>query len=300
MAKKMNFKTINSTVLTLFLIGILIPALSGCSSRNETPTTSEDSTIVYSPKQPDGVSANITLCRKVGKKTGKRIGEGTIFTIMDKAKVRAFFDLENRKFFMDKEMMFHAEWIGPNGKSFYRKRIDLLPNDSSSTINSSISISPEKRQPGIYTVRFFLFRELIAEKKFELRADAPITGEEFNLTADIILYRKMGKKTGKMIGAGTVFTIKNKAKVRAIIDLKNRDDYLNNELKFKVEWIGPDSNSFYRKMIDICPGDSSSTIKSSISITPEKRQPGNYIFRVYLYKTLLSEKKFELRQESPK
>jgi hypothetical protein len=231
----------------------------------------------------------------VGRKTGKRIGEGTVFTIMDKAKVHALFDLENRKFFADNEMMFHAEWIGPNGKSFYRKRIDLLPNDSSSTLKSSISITPEKRLPGNYLVRFFLFRELIAEKKFELRDEVIITGKEFDITANIILYRKIGKKTGKMIGAGTVFTIKNKAKVRAIIDLKNRDDYLNNELKFKVEWIGPDSNSFYSKKIALSPGDSSSTIKSSISITPKKRLPGNYIFRVYLYKTLLAEKKFELR-----
>ena len=291
----MKFKTINRIAINLFLIALLLSVFSGCSSRNETPTTSEDSTIVYSPKQPDGVSANITLCRKVGRNTGKRIGVGTIFTIMDKAKVHAFFDLENRKLFMNKEMMFHAEWIGPNGKSFYRKRIDLRPDDSTSTIKSSISITPEKRLPGNYIVRFFLFRELIAEKKFELRDEVIITGKEFNITADIILYRKMGKKTGKMIGAGTVFTIRDKAKVRAIIDLENRDDYLNNELKFKLEWVGPDSNSFYRKMIDISPGDSSSTIKSSISITPKKRQPGIYFFRVYLYKTLLAEKKFELR-----
>ena len=295
----MKLKTINTIALFLFLITLIIPALSGCSSRNETPSTSEDSTIVYSPKQPDGVHANITLCRKIGSKTGKRIGEGTVFTIMDKAKVHALFDLENRKYFTDKELMFHAEWIGPNGKSFYRKRIDILPDDSSSTISSSISITPVKRQSGNYTVRFFLFRELIAEKMFELRNEVIITGEEFDITANIILFRKIGKKTGKMIGAGTVFTIKQKAKVRACIDLENRDDYLNDELKFTVEWIGPDSNSFYSKKFNLSPSDSSSSIKSSISNTPEKRQPGNYIFRVYLYKTLLAEKKFELRSKSP-
>jgi hypothetical protein len=296
----MKMKSINRIALTFFLIGLLIQALSGCSSRYETPTNSEDSTIVYSAKQPDGIIASITLCRKMGKKTGKRIGEGTVFTIMDKAKVYALFDLKNRNYFTDKEMMFHVEWIGPNGKSFYRKRIDLLPVDSSSTISSSISITPEKRLPGNYTVRFFLFRELIAEKNFTLRDDVPITGKEFDITANIILYRKIGKKTGKRIGEGTVFTIKKKAKVRAIIDLENRDDYLNDELKLKVDWIGPDSNSFYRKLIDLSSGDSSSTIKSSISITPEKRQPGNYIFRVYIYKTLLAEKKFELRSNSPR
>ena len=288
-------RTVKQNILNLLIIAFGLLAFSGCSSRNETPTTSEDSTIVYSPKQPGGITAKITLCRKVGKKTGKRIGAGTVFTIKKKAKVHAIIDLKNRKVFADKEMMFHAEWIGPNGKSFYRKRIDLLKDDSSSTINSSISITPGKRQRGSYKVRFFLFRELIAEKRFELRDYVPITGKEFDITANITLCRKVGKKTGKRIGVGTVFTIKNKAKVRAIIDLENRDDYIGTELKFKLRWIGPNGKSFYRKRIDLSPGDSSSTIKSSISITPGKRQPGNYIFRVYLYKELLAEKKFELR-----
>lgn len=291
----MNMKTLINIMLTLFLIILLITALPGCSSRNETPTINEDSTIVYSPKQPGGITAEITLCRKVEKKTGKRIGEATVFNIKDKAKIYAFFDIENRKTFAEKEMMFHVEWIGPGGKSFYRKRIDLFSYDSSSTINSTISIIPGKRQQGSYNVRLFFFREVIAEKRFHLLDYVPITGKEFDITANITLCRKIGKKTGKRIGSGTVFTIKKKAKVRAIIDLENRDDYLDKELKFKVEWIEPNGKSFYTKKIDLSPPDSSSTITSSISITPKKRLPGNYIFRIYLYKTLLAEKKFKLR-----
>jgi len=291
----MKMKTIVQITQTIFFIALLIPAFSGCSSRNEEPSTNEDSTIVYSPKQPEGVNVNITLCRKVGKKTGKRIGAGTVFNIKEKAKVYAFFDIENRKSFTGREMMFHVEWIGPDDKSFYRKRIDLFSDDSSSTINSTISIIPGKRQQGSYKVRLFFFRELIAEKRFYLFDYKPITGKEFNITANITLCRKIGKKTGKIIGAGTVFTIKNKAKVRAIIDLKNRDNYLDNDLKFKATWIEPNGKSFYTKKIDLSPGDSSSTFKTTISITPKKRQAGNYIFRFYLYETLLAEKKFELR-----
>ena len=291
----MKMKTINQITINMFLIAFLISGLTGCSSRNEKPAISDNATLVYVPKQPDDISANITLCRKVNRKTGKRIGEGTVFTIMDKAKVYAFFDLKNRNNFMSKEMMFHVEWIGPNHKSFYRKRIDLPADDSSSTVSSSISITAEKRLAGNYVVRFFLFRELIAEKMFELLNDVPVTGEEFDIAANIILYKKLGEKSGRRIGEGTVFTIKNKAKVLALINLKNRADYLDDELRFKVDWIDPDSNSFFSKKIDLSPGDSSSTIKSSISITPEKRQPGNYILRIYLYERLLAEKKFVLR-----
>ena len=107
----------------LILISLWLIFQSGCSSRNEEPTIKEDSTIVYLPKKPVGVVANITLCKKVGK-TGKRIGAGTSFTIKDKAKVYAFFDLKNQEKFTGKELMFHIEWMGPDGKSFYRKRID--------------------------------------------------------------------------------------------------------------------------------------------------------------------------------
>ncbi len=117
------------------------------------------------------------------------------------------------------------------------------------SLKSSISISPEKREPGIMLFRLFLFRELIAEKKFQLSDFVPISEKEFNISANITLFRKVGKKTGKKIGEGTVFTIKKKAKVRAIVDLGNLDEYLEDELKFRLEWIGPNSKSFYTKKI---------------------------------------------------
>ncbi len=64
--------------------------------------------------------------------------------------------------------MFHIDWIDSTGNSLYKKRIDLSPSDSSSRIISSISLSPPKRKVGEYIVRVYLFRELIAEKKFQL------------------------------------------------------------------------------------------------------------------------------------
>ena len=291
----MKKKALHTARVLLILIALSVLVFLGCSSRNEAPTLGEDSTIVYLPKHKDGLNASISFCTGVKRKTGERIGEGTVFNIQDEAKVYAFFELEKREYFIDKEMMFHVEWLDPEVKTIYRKRIDLLPSNTSSTLSSSISVTPQNRQPGNYLVRLFLFRELIAEKNFELRNYVPITGKEFDIKGSITLYRKIGKKTGKMIGAGTVFTIKKNEKVRASIELENRNDYLNRELKFSLDWIGPDSNSFYSKEIILQPGDSTSTLTSSISITPKNRQPGNYICRIYLYKTLLAEKIFELR-----
>jgi len=207
-------------------------------------------------------------------------------------------DLENHFAYGDRELMFHLDWIGDNGKSFYRKQIDISPDDSSSTINTSISIPPDRRQPGNYILRIYLFRELIAEKKFELIPESQdITSMIEKLNAKITLYRKMSKKTGKLIGEGDIFTIKKKRKVRAIIDLEDRFVFGDRELEFQIDWMEENGKSIYQKQIDLYPDDSSSTIKSSISISPGKRQAGNYILQIFLFNKLIAEKKFELRLE---
>jgi len=295
MQMSMKKKALYTAPVLLIFIALSALDYFGCSSRNEAPTLGEDSTIVYLPKHKDGLNASITFCAGVKRKTGERIGEGTVFNILNDTKVYALFELDNREYFQEKEMMFHIEWLDPDRNTIYTKRIDLSPGDTSSTLSSSISVTPENRQPGNYLIRLFLFRELIAEKNFNLRNYVPITGKEFDIKGNIILYKKIGKKTGKKIGEGTVFTIKKNEKVRASIELEKRNDYLDRELKFNLEWIGPDSNSFYSKEIILQPGDSTSTLKSSISITPKNRQPGSYICRIYLYKTLLAEKKFVLQ-----
>lgn len=295
-------KKMKSKILTIFLITILLLAWAGCSSRIEMPVTGADLTIVYPAKKADGISAKITFYRKISKKTGKRIDEGTVFTIKEKRNTRALVDIENRFAYGDRELMFHIDWIGENGKSFYRKRIDISPGDSTFSIMSSISISPDKRAPGICTLRIYFFRELIAEKKFELRPEPRFThlekGEE--ITARISLYRKISKKTGKRIDEGTVFTIKKKAKVRAIIDLENRFAYGDQELTFYINWIGEDGKSFYRKRIELSPNDSTLTLVSSISIIPDKRPPGKYALQIHLFSQLIGEEVFELRAKTKK
>ena len=288
--KKMNLNSISSA----FLLFVLLTGF-GCTSRIESPVTDEDLTIIYPPKKPDDISAKITLCRKTDKETGERIGSGTVFTIMERGRIQAFADLQNRFSNNKRELMFHFDWIGANGKSLFLKRIDLSPDDSTSTIKSSISISPETRQPGEYILQLYFFRELIAEKKFELIPEFQLT--DFNnsgLFTDIILYSKTNRKTGKRIGVDSVFTIKRKRKVRAFFDLKNRVEYGHRELLFRFEWIGPNGKSFFKKQIDLSPDDTATAIYSSISITPEKRQPGEYRLRLYLFNVLISEKKFDL------
>jgi len=289
-------KNIKLLTFSIFLITFIILIVAGCSSRIETPVTEADSTIVYPAKNPDGIMAGITLFRKANKKTGRRIGEGKIFTIREKENLNAKIDLKNRFACGKRELIFHIDWIGTNGRSFYRKQIDLSPDDSSYAINTSISIPPDKRQPGNYSIRIYLFRELIAEKKFELIPESEdITSMVEKLDAKITLYRKKSKKSGKLIGEGNVFTIKEKAKVRALVDLGNRYAFDDRELEFQIEWKNDSCKSIYSKEIELFPNDSTTSIKSTLSISPNKRQAGNYIFQVFLFRKLVVEKKFELK-----
>jgi len=286
-------------MVTIRYIGIIIWMLvfvvfSGCSSRIEIPVTTDDSTVIYPAINAEGIDAQITFYRKTSQKSGKKIGEGTIFTIKDKRNLRAIINIENRLANNNHEQVFHIDWIGEDGKSFHRKQVNLLPVDTSSTLTSSISISPNIRPPGNYILKLYLHRELIAEKKFILLPEeiiTPLVGDE--IKAQITLYRKKSKKTGKLIGEGTTFKIKKKRNIRAIIDINNRFGYGNRELKFRVKWIDENGETIYQKKINLPSTDSTSAIVSSISYGT--RQPGKYALQVFLFNKLIGEKKFEIR-----
>ena len=121
----------------------------------------------------DSIRARITFGRKISKKTGKIIGEDTTFTIHKKANVFTLVNLENLDVINNQKMIFYLDWIGPDNSSIYKKKIEFSRGDTSSTLSSSISISPKKRQPGDYLLRVYFFKELIAEKKFELTTKVP-------------------------------------------------------------------------------------------------------------------------------
>jgi hypothetical protein len=264
---------------------------AGCSDRDSEPVILPDSTIVYPSKKADGISAIITLSRNLGQKSGKQSAIATVFPLKENESVYAVIELENRLNNMRRELMFHIDWIGPEGKSVYLKRADLSADDSTSVLVSSISVSPDKRPPGKYLLRIYLFRELIAEKYFELRNEAEVE----KVFSDIIFFKSVDKESGEMKGIDTIFEIKKKGLLRAQITLENLHIYQDEELPVRLEWIGPGGESFYSKKINILTADTLSSIAGSISITPDKREPGEYFLRVYLFDEIVGEKRFVLR-----
>ena len=282
-----NLKNKIYCFLLVLLSGML---LAGCAERMSEQLVLPDSTIVYPAKDSNDISATITLSRYFGQKTGRQWGITEVFPIKDDENVYAVVELGNRMKNIDRELLFHLDWLRPDGKSVYMKETLLPAGDSAFRLESAVSSAPGSRKPGKYSLRVYLFRELIAEKYFELKNE----GEIGKISGDIIFFKSMDKETGEIKGEDTVFVIKKKGILRAQVSLKNLNIYKDEELPVRLEWIGPDGESFYSKKSEIKPSDTLSVVNGSISITPDKREPGIYSLRVLWFDEIVAEKKFEL------
>lgn len=301
------------------ILAVYLLTVPGCASRESKPINLSDSTVYYPVKFEKVSFKGISLSNKISKKTGAPVKPGTIFKLDDEAKL--FASIENNLSKSEISML-HIDWIDSDGNSFFRKRIDISPKDSVSLISSSIYISPQKRDTGNYSVRFYLFRELFAEKKFQLVDSATysklfppkekpkkekqqqkkITKKKVTklksstgqVKADLILCKNLSKKTGKPIGVDSIFVIGDKAKIKAVVNIKKSEIKADEQMKFYFEWIGPDNKTFYKKKVEYSTGDSTFTISNSISISPEKRQAGSYTLKILYRKKIIAEQKFEL------
>lgn len=249
----------------------------------------KDFILVDKSKVISDIDTKITLSNKADK-------VDSVFISQEKESISASVNIENCCGKFEQELEFDLSWFGSDEKAFYRKKIKVLPGDSAINTSSSISISPEKRQPGKYAFRVLLFDEKIAEKWFEiLPKPVFVTERKPDIGAKITFCKKIDKETGTPVDENTVFTIGENENVRAVVEFANRNAFKNLELKFRFDWIGPDGKSFYKKQTELSPDDPATTINSSVSISPGKRQPGNYSLRVFLFDKLVAEKTFELR-----
>ncbi|MBD3160661.1 MAG: hypothetical protein GF346_00835 [Candidatus Eisenbacteria bacterium] len=158
---------------TAAVVLVALALCAGCADRKETPVVTADSTFVYPPKRPGDVGATITFAEKssVSRVTGKRRGVSRSFDMGPGAKVWAFVDLENVFARGDDSLHFHVVWIRHDGRDEFKKKVSYLPSEEDTTLKSAISIPPGRRDPGEYGLQVYLYRELIAEKRFTLRGE---------------------------------------------------------------------------------------------------------------------------------
>lgn len=252
---------------------------------------------------PDNDSNSIiTLCRSYNSETFRATGAANAFPLYGRNDVRAIIDIKNliaENF--NHPQIFDIEWLDIENKLLFRKHVELLPGDSTRWLESSIGISPQTRSPGTYQINLYHFREMVASRHFDLLPmDSIIQQWAGRLQAEIILFRKVDRTTGELVDVGNEFEIREKGNLRAQILIKKKIILKDHELRLRVDWLGSDSNSCYRKDITLYPGDSLTDLSSSIGISPDKRTPGNYRLQLWLYDTIVAEKEFRLIEKRPK
>jgi hypothetical protein len=170
--------------------------LSGCASEETLQlfASSADET------PADGTfAAQVTLCRKVGSKTGRRLGAGNEFVMGTKSYVRAFVDFTNVK--SERPYTVHLAWIRPDGWEMFRKYAEVRQWEAAGggfntvinwldaedlhkiksdtlvtarpgfTLDSRLNTSLKReREPGLYHFRVYLDRRLLLEEPFTLKA----------------------------------------------------------------------------------------------------------------------------------
>jgi hypothetical protein len=291
--------------INIILLSLASVFIISCSSRVKSPAVnSEEGMVYFSPRNTNGINVKVNLYKRIDETTGLPL-TAREFTLENKAKIYATVDLLNRNN-NHKNLMFHFDWIDPEGNSFFRKRFDIPLEDTSSELNSAISIQPGKRDTGNYKLRVYLFRELIAEKKFLLASYNVDSAHIFSgsdsgkIYANILLGSKYNK--GKEIpgDTGNVFQIKPKAKIYANINLINKNLHKGHPFIIDIKWCDSSDSPFFDKRTSLSPFDNTSEIRSSISIGNKSKKPGKYIIKVNLYDNLIGEKIFELRPDKQK
>lgn len=152
----------------------------------------------------EGFSAEVTFCRRVGSKTGKRIEIDESFPVRDGDKYRyvyGFADVAGAP--LDRDHQLHLVWIKPDGTELFRRfgtvrvaavedgfRTRIVWQDAENlhdedpeepvvsgrplvSVSSRIDVRPEReRDLGAYTLKIYWNRELLTARSFELTADS--------------------------------------------------------------------------------------------------------------------------------
>lgn len=282
-------RTIKNVVSGIYFLAALL-VCAGCANQNGKAAKEADGTMVFALKSKPDFRPHISFCREYDETTGFPIWSDTVFTLDKKGWLNAVIELNRFQNELD-ESMFHVDWVGPDGKSMFMKRIDV---DSSGFIQSSISISPGRREPGNYILKLYWFRALIASKRFILLPANSINPSLASRILPKISFCSKTANTGECLQADSVFTIRNKSWVKAVVNISGESALSHEETQYQLEWIGWDGKAFYSKTIGVVPGKPTNILSSSVSIPPGKREPGLYELKVYCFGELISSGRFRL------
>ena len=187
----------DSSRLKIVVLLLLLPSAlwlaAGCSSDEALSTAAQDG---------PGFQAELTLCRKVSRRSGRPIGESDQFLARKKSYVNAVLTCEEVQ--PDRPYVVHLVWVKPDGKELYRRYAEVVQNanpeggrrtviswldaedlhkikrdtvmseNSSFTLNTRLNTSLKKeRDAGQWEMRVYLDRRFLLSRAFELQVPEP-------------------------------------------------------------------------------------------------------------------------------
>ena len=287
----------------LMLLGAALVAGCGQAIVEEYNFTQSQKALGYDP-DPKAFDAELVLCRTVAKDSGRRIGEGDIFSVAEGNRVRAFLDVRNQP--LEKIHAWHMVWLRPGDeKELFRKYAEVKIREAEEgyeaelvwkkaedlnqfktvvqknaepvfTLNTAYNVAPEKnRRLGRHGFRVYLNRELLFEKSFEL------------IGCDVAL-------SGPGDAAGENFVIPKKGKVDAAVALSGLEP--GKTYRGKLTWHKPGGKKLFGKEIEFTAiEDSTAALAASLDIAKnKKRKPGKYQLKVYVNDCQVAREKFTL------
>lgn len=189
---------VNFLVTVLIILKLsLIMVFSGCNSRKSEPSIGDDFTAQFPSKKMNDAAATVTFFTDFDSETGTPVYSGDVFTLREKANLRAIVNLSGLPVEKYPELMFHLDWISPNDRSFFTRRTDIIATKPDTALQSSISLSPDRRPPGDYLLKVYYFRELIAMKSVELLPPLSVNSQlAGRLRPEITFYTGIDRKSG--------------------------------------------------------------------------------------------------------
>jgi len=236
------------------------------------------------------INSHLDLASSIDNETGKMIGKSNQFVIMNDGWVESRLDLTT--YFADEtnDLLIHLDWIDENGHSFYKKKKLLSP--TSPIINSAISIAPNLRKAGNYTLNIYAFREMVASKNFKLLS-------EFNSTKPIKetikLSLKANNNTQKLKSALPKINQMKDAWLNASVKLKHKPKTTLDSLLYQLNWIDSKGEIFYKKRFSVSSKKKTSKIDCSIELSPNKKEIGNYKVQLLLFGKPITAVNFEIK-----
>jgi hypothetical protein len=184
-------------LFTALVLALATSLLAGCGQKRVADFKAAQARLAEDPTALDGAfQAEVTLSRRVSKKSKRPIGAGTEFVMKGQSRVNATVDVANVE--PGEVNAFHLVWIKPGQKEMFRRYAEVKVETSESgyrtviqwkkaedlaylkeevqegeangfSLRANLNTSLKReREPGTYSLRVYFNRELLLEEAFEL------------------------------------------------------------------------------------------------------------------------------------